>query len=319
MVWLAGCSAGSQLKAPPTDDASGGQDGASTTLTTETCWSGLRAGADPQTILRVAKQFSVTYFDAAHALADRAAFSRTRSCSEDHGIEVYKGVRLSDVTPQLTDYTVFLRPDQSEYAGIDQAVRRACMNQVLLQAADASGVAGALVEPAFPAGFTLGWAPPSPAQWAQGQRVYACTLAQEVASPLLYAEVFTHGFPTEDRTCIDSASLVYVDCARNHDRERIAGIDVTAAVRSGAFPGTTAIKTRASGPFVDFGSATFAALDRACTTYLRSVSTTTKLTGVAEPEVDQWPTRTGRFQIACEADAAPSQRSVVTQGSVYNR
>lgn len=318
MVWLVGCSAGSQLTAP-TDDTSGGQDGASVTLTTETCWSGLRAGADPETILQIAKQFSVTYFEAAHALADRAAFARTRSCSEDHGIEVYKGVRISDITPQLTDYAAFLRPDQSGYAAIDQAVRRACMDQVLLQAADASGVPGAVVEPAFPAGFTLGWAPPSPAQWEQGQRVYACTLAQAVASPLLYAAVFTHGFPTEDRTCIDNASLIYVDCARNHERERIAEIDLTAAVRSGAFPGTAAIKARASGPFVDFDSAAFAALDRACTTYLRAVSTTTKLTGVAEPDVDQWPTRTGRFQIACEADAAPSPRPVVTQGSVFNR
>ena len=131
---------------------------------------------------------------------------------EDHGVEVYKGVRLADVTPQLNDYTAYLRPKEPEYAAIDQDVRRACMDQTLLEAADASGVATAEVEPAFPDGFTLGWAPPSPAQWTEGQRVYACTLTQVIASPLMYASVFTHGFPTQDRTCIDSAASMSSRC-----------------------------------------------------------------------------------------------------------
>ena len=114
----------------------------------------------------------------------------------------------------------------------------------------------------------------------------------------MYASVFTHGFPTQDRTCIDSAALIYVDCARQHDRERIAWVDVTAAVRTGAFPNRV----------VGLPAATLAGLDRACTTYLRAVSTTTALTGVAEPDVDDWPTRTGRYRIACEADVAPGHR-----------
>ncbi len=303
---LLGCTAGPG--STPFDDTAGGQDGASVTLTTATCWSGLAAGADPQVILQVAKTYSVSYFDAAYAMVGRAAFARTRSCSADHGVEVYKGIRLADVTPSLNDYTAFLRPNDPEYASIDQDVRRACMDQALLSAADATGVATASVEPAFPDGFTLGWAPPSPAQWEEGQRVYGCTLTQANASPLLYASVFTSRFPTQDRTCIDNRSLVYVDCARQHDRERIAWIDVTSAVRSGTFPNT-----------VSLPSPTLAALDRACTTYLRAISTTTKLSGVAEPDIDQWPTRSGRYQIACEADAPPGKPSVATTGSVYDR
>ncbi len=307
LVAVLGCSAAPT--SAPIGDNSGGQDGATVTLTTATCWSGLAAGADPQVILRIAKKYSVTYFDAAYALVGRAAFARTRSCSGDHGVEVYKGVRLSDVTPGVNDYTAFLRPHDSGFATIDQDVRRACMDQTLLNAADATGVASAVVEPAFPEGFSLGWAPPSPAQWEEGQRVYACTLTQATPSPLVYASVFTAAFPTQDRTCIDNRSLVYVDCARMHDRERIAWIDVTAAVLSRAFPNRVA----------NLSSPTLAALDRACTTYLRAISTTTKLTGVAEPDVDQWPTRSGRFQIACEADAPPGKPSVATTGSVYDR
>ncbi|MCW2783856.1 MAG: hypothetical protein JWP74_373 [Marmoricola sp.] len=320
VVLLAGCSSGSTSGGGGSGDGTGvGQDGATATLTTATCWTGTTAGADPQNILKVSKTFGVGYFDTAHALANRPAFARTVPCSAKHAVEVYKAVSLTDVTPHLSGYAALLRPSTRAYRAIDSAVRHACMNGLLVNAAADSGAAGASLQPAFPAGLTLGWAPPSPAQWANGQRVYACTLTQTDPSPLLYASVFTRGFPTGDRTCINSASLIYVDCARKHDRERIAVLDVTAAVRAGRLPGASAIRVGSHGRFVNLSPSTYAALDRACTAYLHGVSTTTRLTGVAETDADQWPAQDGSFEVSCEADTAAPKKPLITSGSVYDR
>ena len=71
--------------------------------------------------------------------------------------------------------------------------------------------------------------------------------------------------------------------------------------------------------FLEVPDARWARLDTACTAYLRSISTTKKLTGVANVDADQWPTQNGAFPIYCDADTPPDQESLVTQGSVYNR
>ncbi|RYJ05179.1 MAG: hypothetical protein EON52_12925 [Actinomycetales bacterium] len=190
---------------------------------------------------------------------------------------------------------------------------------MLAAAAQASKVPGAVVEPAFPDGVDLSWAPPSPEQWGKGQRVYACTLSSVNPVQFRYAGVFTRGFPTGERTCISNTPLVFVDCARKHDRERIAVIQVRAAVAAGKFPGAAAVRVGGNGRFVQVPTATLAALDRACTTFLRSVSTTDRLTGVAEIDAERWPTPDGSYPVDCEADSPPTKDSVVTEGSVFNR
>jgi hypothetical protein len=90
-------------------------------------------------------------------------------------------------------------------------------------------------------------------------------------------------------------------------------------VAAGGFPGPSAIRNGPNGRYLAVGDARWKKLDAACTAYLRAVSTTKKLTGVANVDVDEWPTADGTYPIYCDADTPPDQKSVVTEGSVYNR
>jgi hypothetical protein len=316
---LAGCTGGSALPKGGGTAVGGGKDGAEVPLAEGTCWTGALLGADPQQVLRLSGQLNVSYFVAAHALADRPAFARTQDCRKAHDVEVYRAVRIPSLTPQLTSYAVLLRTDRPFFASLTRAVENACMNAVLSKAAAQSGVGGAVMAPALPDGMKLGWAPPSPDQFSRGQRVFACTLTQDRPSPVRYADVFTKRFGTGRRICIDSRVLIYVDCARKHDRERIAVIDARAAVLAKNFPGPSRIRTGPDGRYLDVPPGRYAALDRACTAYLRAISTTKKLTGVAEIDADSWPDPGGAYPIACEADTHPNQQSVTTEGSVYDK
>jgi hypothetical protein len=310
---LSGCSG------PPSDLEGAGKAGATVTLASNTCWTGETLGADPQAILKLSTTYGVNYFDAAHALAGRPAFKLTEACGTGHHVEVYRTVAVDAVKPVATTYATLLQPSSSAYQQIAAGVEKACMGKSLVRAAGLTRLAGAVVEPAFPEGVALGWAPPSPEQWSRGQRSYACLLTSVHAAKFRYSTVFTRSFPTRLRTCIDSSALKYVDCSKKHDRERIAIIDVRYPVAAGTFPGSTAIKVGRDGRYVDLPVATLALLDKACTSYLNSVSTTKKLTGVAEVDADQWPSADGSYPIACEADVAPAKKSVVTTGSVYNQ
>lgn len=316
-VLVAGCSSGPQ--SPGSSGTGGGKPGASVALTTGTCWTATLAGADPQYVLRLSKKYGVSYFAAAHALAAWPSFGLTQSCSGEHAIEVYKAVSMSDVAPKVASYAGLLSSGSRAFAQLSVNVEHACMNKALVDAAAQTGLPDALMTPAFPDDVELGWAPVSEDQWNAGQRAYACTMTQKQAGTLLYASVFTKSYPTGDRICIDNSSLAYVDCARKHDRERIAVIDVRVAVANGRFPGKNAIRSGPRGKYVNVSPALYAALDRACTTYLHSVSTTTRLTGVAEIDAEVWPADDGSYPVYCEADAPATKDSIVTQGSVFNR
>lgn len=296
-----------------------GRPGVEVALTPATCWSGDLLGADPQETLKLSGELGVSYFAAARAIADRPAFTTTESCDRAHHVEVYRVVRVPSLTAGLTSYAALLRTDRPFYAQLERSVRNACQSPALATAVALSGVPGATMEPALPDTMTVGWAPPSPDQFARGQRVFACTLSHRRPSQVMYADVFRRRFPTALRTCIDSESLAYVDCARKHDRERIAVIQARNAVLAGAFPGPRAIKRGVHGRYVDVAPPAYAALDRACTRYLRAVSSGTRLTGVAEIDVDAWPAADGSYPIACEADTRPDKTPVVTTSSAYNR
>ncbi|WP_183407624.1 septum formation family protein [Nocardioides marmoriginsengisoli] len=313
---LSGCSAGPKS---PADDPAAGKSGIEVPLTTATCWSAATAGADPQEVLSLAKKYGVSYFAAAHALAERPAFDLTQGCAGSHQVEVYKAVAMDQVKPVVTTYTALLQSGSKAYAKLAANVEQACMNKPLLEAVVRTGLPGAVMSPVFGDGVTLGWAPPSPEQWEAGQRVYACTMTQKPAGTLRYASVFRKSFPTSRRTCIDNKALVYVDCARKHNREQISTIDVSAAVAAKKFPGRKAIKPGPDGEYVDVSPALYAALDRACTAYLRAVSTTKKLTGIAEIDPDKWPAPDGTYPVACEADTATTKNPITTQGSVFDR
>ena len=71
--------------------------------------------------------------------------------------------------------------------------------------------------------------------------------------------------------------------------------------------------------YLDIGDAAYAKLDAACTAYLRAISSTRKLTGIANVDVDEWPTPEGSYPIYCDSDRRPDQKSLITQGSVYDR
>lgn len=323
---VSACSGGSAIEQPDgpagtsTDfPDSDGEAGSEVALAGGTCWTEAMLGEDPQAILALATAQKVSYFTAAHALAGRPAFEKTRSCAKSHRIEVYRVVQIPRLTPRLTSYATLLHTDRPLYRALERSVRNSCMTKPLAAAAARSGLPGAVAEPALPTGMKLGWAPPSPEQFTRGQRVFACTLIQDKASTVRYADLFAKRLPTALRTCIDSKRLVYVDCARKHDRERIAVIDARVAVQAGRFPGRRAIRRGPDGRYLDVAPAAYAALDRACTTYLRAISTTKRLTGVAEIDVDVWPAPDGSYPIACEADTRPGQKPVTTSGSVYNR
>lgn len=305
---------------PPKEaEVRGGQVGESVVLGPNTCWTAATLGADPQAILDLSSTYAVDYFSVAHAVDKRPAFKLTEACSAPHHVEVYKVVPVAQVTPVVTTYTAFLQFGKPAYRRLAASVQRACMNEQLAGVAQQSKVAGALAEPAFPSGVDLGWAPPSPEQWNNGQRVYACTLTSPVAVRFRYASVFTKGFPTGMRTCISNAPLAFVDCARKHERERIAVINVQAAVAAKKFPGVNAIKVGSHGKFVQVPAALLASLDRACTAYLRAMSTSEKHTGVAEIDAERWPTPAGDYPVDCEADAPPTKDSITTEGSIFNR
>lgn len=317
----AGCS---QDRVPGGGDSASGSgpgspSGSSASLAEGSCWSGALLGADPQDVLAVSGAYDVPYFAAARALADRPAFSEAIDCDRDHAVEVYKVVRLPKLEARLQDYTALLRTQTPLYGTVARSVAQACMTGPLAQAVAKSGIAAAVMAPVLPAGATLGWAPASPEQWRKGERVFGCTFTWSEPQPTRYATVFTKEFPTGKRTCIDSRTLVFVDCARKHDRERIAVIEAREAVAAGTFPGRKAVRTAPTGRYVAIGDARYRRLDAACTAYLRSVSTTKKLTGVANIDVDEWPTPTGSYPIYCEADTSPDEDSLITQGSVYDR
>lgn len=305
----------------PSEDAEvpAGKAGESVILGTKTCWTAATLGADPQAILDLSKTYAVDYFAVAHAVDRRPAFKLTESCSRPHHVEVYKVVPVARITPAVTNYASFLQFGKPAYRRLVAAVEQACMNEQLAGLAQRSKVPGALAEPAFPIGVDLGWAPPSPEQWNNGQRVYACTLSSVVPIRFRYDAVFTKDFPSELRTCISNSPLAFVDCARKHERERIAVIDVRAAVLARRFPGANAIKIGSHGKFVQVPTALLASLDRACTAYLNAISTSTKHVGVAEIDAERWPTPAGDYPVDCEADSPPAKQSVTTEGSVFNR
>ena len=316
LLLTTGCSQGSLPGVGgDSDTASEG----STTLAEGTCWTGAKLGADPQDVLKLSTRFSVPYLVAARALAARPSFVRSVGCDDDHAVEVYKVVRLPTLDQQLTDYATLLHQETPLYAKVARAVAHGCMTGTVAATAESTGLPGAVIQPMLPEGAQVGWAPASPDAWAKGQRVFACTLTWTDRQPIRYASVFTKHFPTSKRTCIDSRALLFVDCARRHDRERIAVIEAREAVVSGEFPGRKAIRNGPDGRYLAVGDARWKRLDAACTAYLHSVSTTKKLTGVANVDVDEWPAPGGSYPIYCEADTRPDQKSLVTEGSVYNR
>lgn len=309
---VSGCSGGEGVPA--------GKPGAEVTLATGTCWTKRFLGADPQEVLKLARAQGVTYFEAANATATRPAFARTQDCDRAHDIEVYRAVEVPEVAGRITSYADLLRTDQALYADLDKAVRAACQTKRLAGAAALSKLPGATMEPVFGHAAHLGWAPPSPDQFAKGQRAFACTLTHDRPSKIRYADVFTRDYPTAARVCINSEALRFVDCARKHDREKIAVIQAGPAVRSGLFPGRKAIKRGIDGRrYLDIRPAAYVALDKACTRYLRTISTVKKLSGIAEIDPDFWPAVDGSYPIACEADTRPEQKQIVRSGSVFNK
>jgi hypothetical protein len=313
----AGCSKGALPGRGNTSSRGSTQSNAP--LVTGTCWTGDLLGADPQVVLTISREYAVPYPAAATALATRPTFARSQDCGSDHTVEVYKVVRIPALEKQLTDYATVLRTQTPLFGQVVRAIERSCMTDVLARAAARTHLRDAVMAPALPEGAAVGWSPASPEQWTKGQRVFACTLTWSKPTQLRYASVFTKKFPTGKRTCIDSTSLVFVDCARRHDRERISVIEARAAVAAHQFPGARAIRKGPHGPYVDVPEPRYAVLDAACTAYLRSVSTTKKLTGVANIDADEWPASGGSYPIYCEADTSTDKPSLVTQGTVYNR
>lgn len=313
LMLAAGCSQGS-LPALGSGAGTGPADFAE-----GTCWTADLLGADPQDVLEMSTRYDVPYLVAARATATWPAFAHGVPCDHEHAVEVYQVVRLPDLDARLAQYATVLRRQSPLYDSVSRRVARACMTGPLAKAAALSGLPGAVMEPALPAGASLGWAPAPPEAWRQGRREFGCTLTWSQPRATRYREVFTRSFPAGERTCIDSRSLLFVDCARDHDRERIAVIQAGQAVAAGAFPGPKAVRTGPNGRYLDVGDAAYRALDTACTAYLRSISTTKRLTGVANVDVDEWPTPDGSYPIHCDADRRPDQESLVTRGSVYDR
>lgn len=316
LVLGAGCSQTALPGVGDSGDSGGGQPGA---VAENTCWTATGLGWDPQDVLKLSKRFDVAYLQAAHAVAGRPAFSHQVDCGKDHAIEVYKVVRLPSLDQQLTDYATLLNPQSPVYAEVARAVASGCMTDALAKAAALSGVDGAVMSPVLPEGASLGWGPAPPDQWVKGQRVFACTLTWAQPGPIPYATVFTKALPTDERTCIDTKSLLFVDCARRHDRERIAVIDVRQAVAAGSFPGAKAVRDGPTGRYLDLPDARWKKLDAACTAYLRTISSTKKLTGVANIDTDDWPLPDGSYPVYCDADTGPDHDPLVTEGSVYDR
>jgi hypothetical protein len=311
---VAGCSGGSLPGVGQSHRPSGSAE-----LAASTCWTGDLLGSDPQDVLALSSRYDVPYLVTAHAIASWPSFDRGESCDDDHAVEVFKVVRLPDLEPRLGDYAALLRAGTALRDKVARSVARACMTKPLAAAVALSGLPEPVMTPELPDSATVGWAPVPPELWSKGRHEFACALTWARPQRVRYHQVFTTAFPTAQRTCIDSRALLFVDCARAHDRERIAVIDARNAVAAGALPGRKAIRGGPRGRSLDLGDAAYRKLDAACTAYLRAVSTTKKLTGVANVDADEWPKPDGSYPIYCDADRRPDQKSLVTKGSVYDR
>jgi len=314
LVILAGCTQSPSL---PGGDDNG--DDTPQDVAEGTCWNGDKLGSDPQDVLKLSDTFKVPYLETARALADRPSFTGRVDCDRDHAMEVYKVVQLPSLDEQLVDYATLLQRQTPLYDEVARSVATGCMTEELTKTAALAGVDHAVMAPALPDGASLGWAPSAPEKWADGQRIFACTLTWPKPEPTRYADLLTKSLPTSKRTCIDSKALVFVDCARKHDRERIAVIEAREAVAAGSFPGPKAIKDGPTGRYLEVPDGRWKQLDAACTAYLKMVSGTKKLTGIANVDADRWPTPTGSYPIYCDADRRPDQEPLVTEGSVYDR
>jgi hypothetical protein len=323
---LTGCSMGSAIPAPQVGATTSAgvapvpvQPATTFALSANSCWTGELLGSDPQRALNLATTFGVSYFDAAYALEDRPAFLETLPCTTAHAVEIYRLVPAAEVAPGLAGYSSLMQTRSTDFVRLAARVRHACMDSTLAVAARRAQVEDASLQPAVPDGFRIDWTPATPEQWDRGQQVFACLFVQDDPSSLLYSSLRSRSLPTALRTCIASGSRIYVDCARKHDRELIAVLDVSGAVAAGTLPGRSAVRHTAGGAtYLGFGAAFYRPLDRACTTYLRSISTDRRLSGVAEIDADAWPDADGRYTISCEADAPANRPSKVTTGSVYD-
>lgn len=327
---LAGCSEDPGSSGSPSAGSSGspgssdssGSSGSATAapeLAAGTCWSDRRLGSDPQEVLAVATDHKVPYDVAATALADRPDFAEPVPCDQAHSVEVYALKRLPAYQAELQSYRPLLRSRSKLYESVAASARQACMSPAANKAVKQTGVAGAVMTPALAQGVRLSWAPAPPEQWEKGQRVFACTLVWDQPTTTRYAALETGQLPAGQRVCILTASRSYVGCGRKHDRERIASIDVSAAVAAGKFPGKSAVRSGSDGPYADLPGDLYDRLDAACTAYLRSVSTTKTLTGVANIDPALWPASDRTWPVWCEADTPPGQKSLVTKGSVFDR
>ncbi len=292
---------------------------ASPELAADTCWTDRRLGSDPQEALAVATGHQVAYEVAAPLLADRLAFAESVPCDQPHAVEVYALKRLPAYESKLESYRPLLRPRSKLYRAVSAGARQACMSPALAKAVRQAGVTGAVMTPALAPGVELTWAPAPPEQWEKGQRVFACALVWDRPVKARYDAVESKRLPTGQRICILTSARSYVDCARKHDRERLAVIDVSAAVAAGTFPGRSALRRGAEGRYADLPATLYDRLDAACTAYLKAVSTTKKLTGVANIDPAVWPAADGTWPVWCEADTPPGQRSLVSKGSVFDR
>ena len=281
------------------------------------CFGGATVGGAADEVAKKLKTKQVK------ALSDDPTWTDPVDCAKPHRIFVYGLVALSkDLDKQVTSYTKLLNTESKLYEQVRNEVNRACSLKV-------PGVRKALkqtdlklqITPALNSDLAhLTFNPLPAANWAQGQRQFACLMTMEKPATYTLADFLTVlGKDSSLHLCYDPQSQP-VGCREPHTMESVAVITANEAVADGQLPDETGF---ANGT-LEVAPGVWDGLDRVCTTFLRANSNVPKgLTGVTSLYDSQWPVQgTEDFAFYCDATSpynTPKRKQTRTTGSVFNR
>ena len=317
---LSGCGGQQSLASPARDSPQAAP--LSPALTAGTCWDDRQLGP------AMGRQFTTWVARYARgdarlgrALADDAAFSRRLDCGEPHAIELYNVVEVPRaVLREVTSYADLLDHGTALYVRVRDAVNTACAEGSPYAAADRAVGMPLQLGPSLDedSGLRLAWDPFPPDRWARGEHRFVCTLEQDPAGTVRYADLPTRRLAESARVCLDGPGEP-VPCSGPHRAEEIGEMVLNTAVDAGLVDARKAVRNGADGRHVALTQAEYGRLDKACRALLRRVSSRPAVAHAFPGSVAQWPTPEGAYVASCFALGSAGEPPRRTTGTVFDR